>query len=797
LDKEGGCVSLKAWYHFTSDTNNYGLGNLELTQIVAPTFLANGKLGAKCLNTGSFKWTAEQTASVFNNNEITIAFWIKVTGTTLGVMIGTESMQALNNRKFTIFQYPTANDLHWSWMNDAAKDTFCAGVLAGVFPTNVWTHCCITYKNPDFKVYINGTLLESRKAISNSTSFNYDTTILHNNADRCISDLRFYDHALSKKEVKLLSQGLVAHYQLKGMGSTNYLKGSGKYTKDTPLVRRASDKAEQMNDSYIYYDTSDLSVTIPSAGIYSFVFESDGNPSGHKTSGTTASERRLSMWLQNIETGTYYIWEKYAVGTSGELYGQRNLPAGSYRMRTNLYAADNIDYTIKLWNIKLVKGTYDPNDIWCPHVEDELYEALGLTSNTEPDCSGYNRMGTSAVMPERESASPRYSSCYKFVGNLNNKIYNTTTDFNFTDNFSWSCWVKHNYTGWKAGTNPPSASYAFTVGRADAGGYGYGLAETSATAMSIRFGSSNYPVNIDESWHHLAFTKTGTTICIYVDGVRTVKTFNGTLPTYSDGNGVGLGCFHFSSSLYPYYGSLSDFRIYATALSAEDILDLYKTYASVDSEYNFYTYELNETKQANFRKNGTANFQSFSDTAPVHDMKLTSLEDGSAWARIHWLDVSSTASWFSASEVAKCTNRSNRYSRMGIVDKFRDVDGKYEFMLRHPQLSSILYNRWTQTSSPNETTVTGFNKINPIGWNDHFGGIRKGTSGSSVYNCDTGTTWYAPIGQTAGWTNSSIPGANGGQLKEIELWVRIDNLPQEEKFKIYDTFISSKNFIEL
>ena len=40
--------------------------------------------------------------------------------------------------------------------------------------------------------------------------------------------------------------------------------------------------------------------------------------------------------------------------------------------------------------------------------------------------------------------------------------------------------------------------------------------------------------------------------------------------------------------------SMSDFRLYATALSEEDIKELYQTRASVDNDKNFYGYYLKE-----------------------------------------------------------------------------------------------------------------------------------------------------------------------------------------------------------
>jgi hypothetical protein len=49
------------------------------------------------------------------------------------------------------------------------------------------------------------------------------------------------------------------------------------------------------------------------------------------------------------------------------------------------------------------------------------------------------------------------------------------------------------------------------------------------------------------------------------------------------------------STGWPINGYISDVRIYATALSAADILELYHTGAKIDNKGGFHTFELSET----------------------------------------------------------------------------------------------------------------------------------------------------------------------------------------------------------
>lgn len=104
------------------------------------------------------------------------------------------------------------------------------------------------------------------------------------------------------------------------------------------------------------------------------------------------------------------------------------------------------------------------------------------------------------------------------------------------------------------------------------------------------YGSGNL---LDGKWHMLTHSFDGTTIKRYIDGVEVNSTSkSGTL----DGRVLDLyiGRFGTQTGYGITKGYVSDVRIYATALSAEQVKELYNVGGSVDNKGNVFTYELKE-----------------------------------------------------------------------------------------------------------------------------------------------------------------------------------------------------------
>lgn len=173
----------------------------------------------------------------------------------------------------------------------------------------------------------------------------------------------------------------------------------------------------------------------------------------------------------------------------------------------------------------------------------------------------------------------RTGKCAVFSNNAAQRITSSTTEFNYTvEDFSWCCWINKDSS--TLGTDRDM--WAFTVGRADAGSRGYGLRvyqrSSGHSTIHVLFGSGTWGLTgiADGSWHHVAFTRKGSAIKVYLDGVlNTSAEFTGTLPTYTEGAGVGVGLFFYSGgNIYPLIGSMSDFRIYNHTLSAKEVYEL-------------------------------------------------------------------------------------------------------------------------------------------------------------------------------------------------------------------------------
>ena len=608
-------MSLIVWLPLNGNLENQGLSNVTVTNNGA-TVDNNGKIG-KCYSFGSSKRITVSQPANLSTTAASLSCWVNLSawGSSYDSLVNLSTGTGWNDTRLAFVRNDTANRIGFCVANGS---TYNFTVMTSDLPLNTWTHLTGTFDGSTIKIYVNGVLNNSAATTFNSLV--YSSAVLNlgswSNGNNYpitgkLNDVRVYSHCLSAKEVKDLAKGLVLHYRLAGPGHENIIEHShnsngwsigsgwtsftdGDGTKGYRFTRTGATANNWVriipptkinpND---YPEGITVSIDIKTPNISAInntcigalqIYDSTGARSGWYEPNWDLSKVKNNIW-----TKISYFFTQEALRTVQQSGMTYNYTMFSFQL------VQNGDISIK--NFKAERGNV--RTPWCPNPTDALYTAMGYSTGVEYDCSGYKHNGipvSATTRPTWDIDSPRYTTSFNYSGNPNQANYTTSTDMNFIDNFSWAIWVKPNYT---AG----NAQYVFTGGRADTGGYGYGLQVTSTTSCTIYYGSNGrYAVNVKSGeWHHIAFTKSGTTCKCYLDGsLVSMNTFSGTNPTYSDGNGVGIGCFHYSGNIYPYFGKASDLRIYATTLSDTDITELYHSAVIVDNTGKSYAYEYFE-----------------------------------------------------------------------------------------------------------------------------------------------------------------------------------------------------------
>ena len=259
----------------------------------------------------------------------------------------------------------------------------------------------------------------------------------------------------------------------------------------------------------------------------------------------------------------------------------------SYGSPTN---TNNTGY-IYVKNVKLENGTSETP--FCLALSEE-------PNNIVYDSSGYGNNGTIVGSLEPITPSPRYSRITNFSdGSISGIPLNFLNKGNLTISF-WG--YSTNWNATQTSVRSVLANYSSNSGirfyrsaNQDRLRLQYGylkLDDDSISNSTLYFHSSGALEN--NSWHHFALTinsNNGTlNVATYKDGEVFSSTstegriFNHTLDT------------NFTlSAPEPNEGHLNDFRIYATALTPDQIKELYNTSMSIDNKDNIHARELVET----------------------------------------------------------------------------------------------------------------------------------------------------------------------------------------------------------
>lgn len=490
----------------------------------------------------------------------------------------------------------TANKLRVYWQNNPDFNSSLD------IPDQQWCHIAVVIKDGNCYCYKNGEKLAERTS-GDMTPAKLSRTWIYAQLGRDtrtgstvlkgkMNDFRWYDHALSQKEVKKLSKGLVLHYPLnrRGLGQENNIKTSivqnrgcsnfvynsstNEWTMTCPTGSGTWGFGIVLNDRTIAWKSGEswlVSMEVYTPRAINWKMDINNKPDLADISSYTGNDyddQRVvnTNGVQNsyqLQIGWNKLWFTQRAPST---YGLTNYSTNWGIITTN--ETSTID--IKIKNIKgeiIGSGLMLQPTLWCPNSADILSTMIGLNNNIEYDTSGFNNHGTRISTFDWTSDTPKYQVS-THIGATNQKIHISnfpTSGFGNSYSFAW--WGKRS-------SNSPMF-WGFSDGIRLNGMYGGTLWNTGD--------SSNNPIykpgtttkitapSIDV-WHHYVMTGDGTTCKLYLDGelygqAKTYKAISGTSIWI---NGWDSGTQYCSDNT-----DISDFRIYATALSASDVLELY------------------------------------------------------------------------------------------------------------------------------------------------------------------------------------------------------------------------------
>lgn len=591
------------WLPFTDGTTkNYGLTNMDVVDYGTSVY-DQGKLG-KCRSfVGNGYLQLSNAFGIESGKDFSCCYWIK------------EISNNILSKFRVVYQCGNLIIGHYGNKFDIYSITGNTLDLTYVCDTTEWVHCCMTYQssNNTVTIYINGVKCSTSQP-KNLTGLSGTTALIGKRSSETylfegyLNDFRIYNTCLSPRQVKEIPEGLVCHYPLGEVdgkiGGRNLIKnGKGNvkagFFKNFPTV----------TDEYGEF-TLKSKKTYKGIILDGFVYECRDYPVGEKY--TWSYDIMYTAW--NFPTGSnrgeLWMGQRYVNAPSGETatgawrgVTQHNLPVvGQNGCELNKWyhvkqtvtipqqASSNVgqqgiisfynsnanveaSFTARIKNVKFEKSSTATS--WTPAPEDDA----SFYDNVIYDTSGYCNNGsvTDSTCPTWSSDTPRYKGSYVFNGNK--QVIDTPNVFHQED-ITISFWFKR-----LKDTN--TRQFLFTIWE------GFSCELTADDIPLFRIATdvshavdalSDKKITVNDGWTHFCGVyKNGEYSKIYING-QLKKSVSSASKIYWNIHSSKIGIYN---SLNTYYnGQISDVRIYATALSDSDILELYQSSASVDNNGN-------------------------------------------------------------------------------------------------------------------------------------------------------------------------------------------------------------------
>lgn len=597
-------MALIAWYPLSGDMLDYS-GNDNHATNRGATPSTQGKIGETYSFNGSSNYITSDNI-LEEKKDFSIGFWAKTNSTATQCFgssrtaVGAGFSIFILNRKI---RFDTGSSYQWT--------------TPYTMPLNQWVHIVLTKDDVYKKLYINGELFASTTSVGNLVTLHSLYTIgashvngtgIGNYLNGFLNDYRIYDHALSEKEVKEISKAKILHYTFDDFQEpTENLWNTGltiynNYRVPATLTR--------LDETYLGQPVYRLGMTVDDTNA-SRLSHFQSSLSSHGIFGGRMTFKANTKYSASILWRPVNKSDVFVGGTASNISGWTALPSekledGWYRhtqVRNGLVSVDmtdNVFHSFRSPSLKLNETVYI--DFCSPQIEEGKDYATPPTLNARggviKDMSGYGNdasLGLSTT-PKWTKDSKIGSGAYEFnVGKLNRIVLPSGVSYKM-ENATYSVWF---FNENKGDARHSILRNFFEVSGQQLQYWSYDLSQTY-----WRSTGNVIPYN---QWSHLAMTWDGSRVRLYVNGKKEYEQ-----PSPCTGTTEAL------TSIGGYSGrelanKIDDVRIYAIALSDEDVKELYQARASLDNEGKVYVEKLNERPNLAFKLNDAVKNKTFTD----------------------------------------------------------------------------------------------------------------------------------------------------------------------------------------
>lgn len=583
-------MALQIWLPLNGNLNNQGLNTYTISNTGVIDSL--GKIGS-CYSY-SKQYTLISGDIISNLSKFSISCWVYLT----------------NASTYNIFTSENSSG-YWQFLlgNNSIKVRDSVSGLSGsridktitAIPSSVWVHVTVVYDEGVVKVYQNGVLKDTLTFHSGATMNTHDKMYigadgLNNTSSypgNCkINDFRVYNHCLSDKEVSEISKGLILHYKLSENYQTlnnsfkyptfNTSSGHGGWSHWAPSNNTGT-YSQNKNREYIYRDTQTYSHYFEhtSGANYYICYQSPAFEGGYRSA-------QAIIKMPNGEDPRGHVWfgHNANVGTNPPTTFTQ-LVDGFWLMKHEGFQQDGSNDLVSI-GISHNKGVY-VSEAYLEN-DKKVCSDIFSTNNNVIDCSGYTREGEIIGNLTTNSDAPRYDYVTSFDGKSYIQITSPSVEVR-----SVSFWAKWN-------SIPSGQSVVFVDQKSK---MGFGLMSTGilCSCNGISTNTFNKTSIVANKWYHFVIVNTGTAPTsknrdLFINGVKQIPTSNASNWTFDiDYLQVGKR----STTSDGFVGSISDFRMYVTPLTDNDVMDLYSTSTSVDNFGNLHCYEVDESTENLFK----------------------------------------------------------------------------------------------------------------------------------------------------------------------------------------------------